>query len=504
MAMSWRAKGVLPEAAAVASAAIDPPTHEPYSLFSEILDWILVPIMVIWPISFVTTFIIATDIAKRPHDQALANSVRVLVSQVRLINETPIAALPAQSQSILRADEVDTIYFRLTAEDGRLVAGDNELPAVAFDLERQERDTVYFTDALIQSEPIRIAYLVSTIRDGNTFVDVQAQVAETLNKRTKLAGAITGLVMTILFLLIPLVLFLVWFGLTRGLEPLATLKAKIQRRRPTDLSPIDPRDAPEELATLVSTINGQMARVAGQLKVQERFVADAAHQLRTPLAGLKTQAEIALVAHDSGDIRRRLEQMILSADDATHLIRQLLALARADDNELARAFESVDLNHIAREVALSWADEALRRRIDLGLETHAEPAMINGDVTLLRELISNLIDNAIKYSEDGGHVVVAVRRDNKAGRSIILEIEDGGIGIADTDRELVFERFYRVLGTGKTGSGLGLTIVRGIARRHNATIQLKTPATGQGTIVAVAFPAAPQELEPPRISTITL
>jgi two-component system, OmpR family, sensor histidine kinase TctE len=478
--------------------------HEPYSLFSEILDWILVPIMVIWPISFVTTFIVATDIAKRPHDQTLANTVQVLASQVRSINGNPVLLLPSQSQAILRADEVDTIYFRIDTEEGRFVAGDAELPTISFDLERQERNTVYFADADVQSEPVRVAYVVTTIREDDRYMDVQSQVAETMGKRNKLAGAITGLVMVILFLLIPLVLFLVWFGLTRGLMPLATLKQKIQRRRVTDLSPIDPRDAPEELASLVATINGQMARVAAQLKVQERFVADAAHQLRTPLAGLKAQAEIALQTVDLGEAKRRLEHIIVSTDQATHLTRQLLWLARADDSEAMRNMATIDLRTLAREVTLSWADAALAKRIDLAFDTENVATMVQGDATLLRELISNLVDNAIKYTPCDGRVQVRLTHAVGAERPVLLEVTDSGIGIADGDRELVFERFYRALGTGASGSGLGLAIVRGIARRHSATVTLK-PAPEGGTIAVAAFFAAPlYELPPPRISAALL
>jgi two-component system, OmpR family, sensor histidine kinase TctE len=490
-----KAKGAPP---GVASQA-----PESYSLFSEILDWVLVPIMVVWPVSFVLTYLIATDVAKRPHDQALANSVRVLASQVRLVNDNPVLLLPNASQAILRADDVDTVYFRVSDEMGRLIAGDAELPVTSFDIDRQDRETIYFTDDIVAGEPVRVAYLVTTLRDDDRLRDVFVQVAETLGKRNKLAGAITGLVMTILFMLIPIVIALVWFGLTRGLTPLAELKQRIQRRRANDLSPINPRETPEELASLVNTINGQMARVAAQLRVQERFVADAAHQLRTPLAGLKTQAEIALATPDAADVTARLQQIILSADNATHLVRQLLWLARADDQEAPQNFEPVLLSTLVREVALAWVDAALAKQISLAFEPPPSATWVNGDATLLRELASNLIDNAIKYTPSGGEVVVRLSVQAAAERPILLEVQDSGVGIADADRELVFERFYRVLGTGTSGSGLGLAIVRGIARRHNATATLKPGPGGQGTVAAVAFAAA-GDVAPQRVSESTL
>lgn len=474
--------------------------HAPYSLLSEILDWILVPIMVVWPVSLIATFVIAADIAKYPHDQSLANSVRVLASQVRLVNQNPVLLLPNASQAILRADEVDTIFFRVSQEDGRIIAGDAEIPAVSFEVDRQDRETIYFVDDTIGSEPVRIAYMVTTLREDDRLRDVYVQVGETLGKRNKLAGAITWLVMSILFILILIVVLLVWFGLTRGLAPLVELKQRIQRRRATDLSPINPREAPEELASLVNTINGQMARVESQLRIQERFIADAAHQLRTPLAGLKTQAELALATPDSADISARLQQIIVSADNATHLVRQLLWLARADDGEAPRSFQPLDLKALVREVTLSWVDAALAKQIDLGFDAAEGNVWVLGDPTLLRELASNLVDNAIKYTPPGGEVSVGIKKLSEGERPIVLEVEDSGIGIADADRELVFERFYRVLGTGTSGSGLGLAIVRGIARRHNAIANLKPSVNGRGTLASVAFAAAIVDLPPPRIS----
>lgn len=472
-------------------AASDSKPHAPYSLLAEILDFALVPIMIAWPIAFVVFFVIATDVANRPYDTALADSTRALASQLRLVNGEPLLLLPNPAQAILHADETDRFLYRVTRE-GVSVGGDPALAPVTFDDERHEYGRVYFRDEIIEGEETRVAFLFTTLNDGSASAEVLVQVGETLLKRKALAGSITSIVLTILYLVIPLMLFLVWFGLTRGLAPLAALKRRIERRRSNDLSPINPYDAPEELSPLIVTINEQMARVARNLKTQERFVADAAHQMRTPLAGLKTQAETAMLSDDPRDVADRLTQISVSVDHASHLIRQLLTLARADDSEVPHQAQRLDLNPLVRDVMLGWGALALKRRMDFSFEPAADPAWINGDPTLLAELFNNFIDNALKYTPEGGRITVRIYRLPGGERPLVVDIEDTGIGIAEADRELVFERFYRALGTTASGSGLGLPIVRGIARRHNAAVTLFPNPGGRGTLARASFPAAAQ------------
>jgi two-component system sensor histidine kinase TctE len=291
---------------------------------------------------------------------------------------------------------------------------------------------------------------------------------------------------------LPLALVLVWFGLTRGLAPLARLQRTIRNRPPEDLSPINAEAAPEELAPLLASFNDLLARMTHNLEVQKRFIADAAHQMKTPLAGLRTQAELAQREGDANELQRSLRQIAESTDRATRMVNQLLALARAEHGagETA-AMVPVDLDQLARTVVQDWVAQALAQNIDLGYEGSSGDCHIRGTPMLLREMLHNLVDNAMRYcfvrtpsgpptlaaaglaasapATAEGAVTVRVQR---RGQSVVLEIEDTGPGIAPEERARVFERFYRVLGTQKDGSGLGLAIVREIAAQHRAALLL--------------------------------
>jgi two-component system sensor histidine kinase TctE len=264
----------------------------------------------------------------------------------------------------------------------------------------------------------------------------------------------------------------VWFALTRGLSPLAALQDHIRARRPDDLSPIDASAVPEEISPLVRSLNDMLARLSQSIQLQKRFIADAAHQMKTPLAGMRMQSELAMRQSDSAEIRHSLEQLSKSSESATRMINQLLALARAETQAAQNmAFEKIELTELSRDVVQEWVQVAMLRRIDLGFETENVALSISGNPTMLREMLNNLIDNALRYTPVLGSVTVRVQADNKQ-RQAILEIEDTGPGIPLSERAHVFERFYRILGTDVEGSGLGLAIVREIAIRHGVDIEL--------------------------------
>jgi two-component system sensor histidine kinase TctE len=235
----------------------------------------------------------------------------------------------------------------------------------------------------------------------------------------------------------------------------------------------------------IHSINDLMAQLAQSLLAQQRFVADAAHQMRTPLAGLKTQAELVLRQSDRREVEHAMRQIAASADRASRMVTQLLALARADSDAPGGA-RLLDLNTLAREATLAWVPRALEKRIDLGFEGAETPALVDCDPVLMNELLGNLIDNALRYTPAGGHVTTRVRCAN----DVTVEVEDSGIGVDEADRELVFERFYRVLGTGTEGSGLGLAIVRAIAEAHRGRAFLLPNPGGRGTLVSVILPSA--------------
>jgi two-component system sensor histidine kinase TctE len=389
---------------------------------------------------------------------------------------------PASARAMLRADEVDTLYYQVTGLHGELVAGDRDVPWTEIP-ERIDPDEILFRDDSINGEEIRVAYAFLPAPSGR--VPVLVQVAETRNKRGNLASRIISGVLLPQFAIIPLAVVLVYLGLSRGIAPLNRLQARIRRRRPGDLSPIPIRGVPEELRPVIVALNEMMGRLEENLQAQQRFIADAAHQLKTPLTGLKMQTELALEEDDPEQLREFVARIASGTDRAVHLATQLLVLARAEaSHEKVHSVEPVDLEVLAKQAAEDWVPRAMGAGIDLGFEGTGWPLTIDGIPLLLRELLKNLIDNAVKYTARGGRVTIRTR----AGAQAVLEVEDNGIGIPEADRERVFERFYRVLGNDADGSGLGLPIVKEIADLHRAAVALEVPDSGQGTLVRIAFP----------------
>lgn len=484
------------------------PRRARLSLFGEILDWLLVPLMLLWPVSIVLTYVSAKSLSNPPYDRALAESTQALAEQLKLVNGRVSVDLPRPASEILRADDSDTVYFQVLGTRGEFVAGDAELP-LPDEYEAVVPGLVLFRNDFLHGVELRIAY-VHTAPPGLSTSDPArqvrlplVQVAETLNKRTELANEVVKGVILPQFIVLPLAVLLIWFGLVRGLVPLAELSQRIGRRKPGDLSAIDTQAAPEEVAPLIRSINQLMQRLDESVKGQQRFVANAAHQLRTPLAGLKTQTELALLqlhgTGDSAELRRSLEQMALSTERAARMVSQLLALTRAERSGTADALpplQPIALDNLMRERVREWVPAALAKRIDLGCdEARARPLEIDGDPVLLAELVNNLIDNAIRYTPEGGVINVHVRASAETpALGVMLLVEDSGPGIPEQERELVFERFYRVLGSDPEGrnldgSGLGLAIVREIAQKHQARVTIGTSALG-GALFTTLFPHA--------------
>jgi two-component system, OmpR family, sensor histidine kinase TctE len=493
---------------------------EQRSLFGEILDWMFAPLLLLWPLSVAVTFLIARSLADAPFDRALDDRTEALAQQVRIASDRVVVILPRAARDFLAADEEDVTYFQVIGARGQLLAGEADLPRPGlYDYPVPGKVKLRTVD--YRGDQVRIGYLYIDVTDGQEIEQVLVQVAETLDKRTRLANEIIKGVIFPQFMILPVAVLLVWFGLSRGLAPLKSLQRRIRDRAPDDLSPIDPRGAPEEIAPLVDAFNDLLERLHTTISVQKRFIADAAHQMKTPLAGLSTQSELALRERDPAELRRTLEQIARGSQRAAHLVSQLLSLARTENLREAATLAPLDLAAFAREVVSDWVPAAIERGIDLGLEAgeaegsgdvdaraqaQAEPdesdldedededtpsCRILGHPILLREMLNNLVDNALRYTPHGGRVTVRVAG---GGGRVFLEVEDSGPGIPEGERELVFERFYRVLGTGVDGSGLGLPIVREIADQHGASIEIDDAVPGgnpPGTLITVAFAVVP-------------
>ena len=466
----------------------DKPEKGQRSLFGEILDWMLAPLLLIWPISVALTWLVAQGIANKPYDRELGEMARTLGLQATA--EAPQGrsarsryALAPEAAALLRADETDTIFYQVLGLRGELLSGDANLPVpTQNDEETLTPWELHFRDDDVANERVRVAYLWVAPEgppEATTAELMLIQVAETLGKRSRLTNEIIKGVILPQFVILPLAVLLVWLALARGIAPLNELQRRIRSRDSSDLSPIDERRVPDEVAPLVRAINDLLGRLDQSISSQKHFLADAAHQLKTPLAGLRTQAEFAQREIDEGrsepaELKRSLHQIALSSQRAAHMVNQLLAMARAEDKEHAARRTEVNLPEIAMETVRDFVPRAFDKRIDLGYEgptADASSLRVLGHPLLIRELIRNLVDNALLYTPPHGTVTVRIVED-PFGQVSVLQVEDSGPGIPEAEREKVFQPFYRALGTNVDGSGLGLAIVREIAQQHEAEISL--------------------------------
>jgi two-component system, OmpR family, sensor histidine kinase TctE len=496
------------------------PPHKQRTLYGDIFDWMLTPLLLIlWPAGLGITWLVAQNLANKPYDRALESNANALAQLVQVKGHRALLDLPKPAQEILRADELDTVYYQVLGLSGELLAGERDFPAPTD--EEITPGLVRLRTDQMRGEDVRVAYLwVKTNSPLNESVLVQ--VGETVEKRSKLATDLVKGVMLPQFITLPFTVLLVWLGLSYALKPLNQLERTVRQRKPDDLSPLDDQAVPREVAPLVSSVNDLLLRLQRSMETQKRFLTDAAHQLKTPLAGLRMQADLAVREGTNEEmLKHSLMQIARSSVRATHTVNQLLALARAEASGRNFNFHSLDLTGVVREVVQDSVPMALEKRIDLGFEAphesqqahEAEGAdqekflsiMVKAQPTLLKELIRNLLDNALHYTPEGGVVTVRVGLDhlpmptmsgNKAREQTQLiqawiEVEDNGPGIPKDERELVFQPFYRALGTHVDGSGLGLSIVREISQQHGIDIDLKETNPGQsqpGARFSLRFP----------------
>src|SRR5262245_2353833 len=318
--------------------------------------------------------------------------------------------------------------------------------------------------------------------------DLVIQVSQPLAVREARAARLALHTLAPFGVLMPVLALLVWWIVGRALEPLRTVTGRVASRRPGTFEPLSQTGLPEEIQPLVSALNELLARLEAALEHERAFIADAAHELRSPLTALDLQLQTFESAADEQGRARALAPLRAGVERATRLVGQMLSLAREQQGPRP-APGAVPLAPLAVAIVEEMLALADRRRIDLGLGA-AEPVAVQGDPEALRTLLRNLVDNALRYTPEGGRVDVSVRRDAAAeGRAAMLEVVDTGPGIPERDRARVFDRFYRVPGTASTGSGIGLALVRAIAQRHQGRVELATGPGGVGLAVRVVLPA---------------
>lgn len=433
---------------------------EPLGLRQRLLFALLVPLILILVVSSILDFHLAKQTAASAHDQALADIVFDLESHIRKHPSHTYLDLAEETEAMLRSSAPDTVYFAVREATGKVLAGDADLPEFEFPRNDQPR----FLDGSHRGKAVRIA-LHRLKLPGS---ELQIIVMETTEKR-KDAGQriLTAMVMPNLAVIFA-TLLAVLFGVRHGLLPLRTVEREIAARSVTDLREIELASVPSEVRPMLSRLNELFSLLRASAEVQQRFIADAAHQLRTPLAGLQTQLDLAASEGAFSHNAERREYIEEATARIGHLLSQLLAYAQAEASRpIDKSFEAVSLNQLVETSASQFLDAALAKDIDLGFEI--APATTQGLSWMLQEALGNLIDNAIRYTPRGG--VITVRCGEVEGLAF-LEVEDSGPGISDEQRQHVFDRFYRIPGSPGNGCGLGLAIIREIAQLHRAEILL--------------------------------
>lgn len=451
------------------------------SLRSHLMERLLTALFWLWLVSTIVGYFATLNYANQPHDLVLLQRAQALAEQMKLgsgqerLDYQPI--LPDGTEPGMP----DKVVYTVSDSNGNKVAGNANLSRpVSY---RRGKTGPLFSNSEREGEKTRMVSLVYPGAEGAKLY--QLHVSETTHQRQELVRGILANIVIPQLLLILISAGAVWYGLKEGLAPLERLREEVASRQRDDLNRLDESKAPVEVRPLIGAVNDLLERLQQVLQAQKRFVADAAHQLRTPFAGLKTQAELALRESDVERKQHALQHMLTSTRHGTHLVNQLLVLARNEPGgQGTDTFTMLEIVPLAQICAMQWVPMALEKKIDLGFESEVNQIWIHGDGSSLKEMLCNLVDNAIRYTQAEGHITISVAVEQ--GR-VVLRVEDNGRGIEPQHRERVFERFYRVLGSGQSGSGLGLAIVAEVVKRHGAEIKLEPGTNGEGTRVSVYF-----------------
>jgi two-component system, OmpR family, sensor histidine kinase TctE len=458
-----------------------PRANEP-SLRRSLIIWLLGPLLVLLLLDTLLTSSTSVKISHQAHDRSLHDMAREIFLHVRQNNGTLHLDMSPAVERILLADQDDTVHYKVWTGSGVALGGD---PDIRFPGDvRLAAHQPAFHDDTLHGLSVRMVTVAMPLEERPGADAVVIRVAETLHKRNRLAREILFSVFAPQLLLILFATGAVYYGVGRGLQPLQTLRRAVSSRSHLDLSPIEVNKVPGEVRPLVEEINSLLARLHNTFDFQSRFIADAAHQLKTPVAGIKAQIELALRETGYERMQHSFAHLYVSADRLSRLVGQLLSLARNEPGAAQNLdFRPLDLKALALEVTMNWVPEALKRNIDLGFEGPDDTVIIDGDPHRLREMINNLIDNAVRYSQDNGRVTVRVGGEGRPQ----LSVSDDGPHIPVEERKRIFQRFHRLLGTQTDGSGLGLAIVSEIAALHEATITLDEDLDGIGNTFTVHF-----------------
>ncbi len=451
------------------------------TLRGQLLVGLLVPLIAIAFVNVWFSYLNARRTAYIALDHTLLASANSIAEQIRANGSGINVSIPPSALGMFAAGFADIVYYRVTDAHGRLIVGYMDLPP-----DPQRSLSTDFYDARFRGAQLRLVTVSQPVPSQNTTLNALVTVGVTLNSTDAMirdlwvqSGFQQGALVAIAFVL-------AWLSVLRGFKPLLRMGREVTARRPNEFKPFDEDAVQRELLPFVRALNRYMERLSRQLASQRRFIANAAHQLRTPLTLLRTQAQMALREDDASLKDEAARGVIETTKQMTRLTNQLLILSKSEGDSLAAAAALVDVVQLTRKVLEEYADLAVERNTDLAFEAAVPSAYTFGDATMLREVVANIADNALRYAA-GTALDVSVDIEN--GR-IVLRVCDRGPGIPSEDRELVFERFYRVRDrAGRAeGSGLGLAIVREIVTASGGTVELANNRDGAGLAVTVSLP----------------
>jgi two-component system sensor histidine kinase TctE len=459
------------------------------SLRRRVAWWLLPPLALLLLLNAVWSYKVAMDAANRAYDRSLTASLKSIAENIHATGGRISVDVPYSALDLFEEGVQERVYYAVIGPSGGNLTGyDDLLPPLT--TVRTDEPTMF--DTQFRRRSIRMGALGKRLYDpelvGGDVVTVL--FAETTGARTQLALELFFGSLRRQVLLIIAGAILVMVALTSAFRPLLRLRNTILARHEEDLTPIPQSEIPYELSPLIEAINHHMGRLAEMLQARRRFLADAAHQIRTPLTVLGTQAEYGRRQSDPEDMRRTFASLLASIRGAQRMADQMLTLARAEPaNGLIHERVKLNLTELAHSVAVELASLAMKRSIELAFEAPGAPVLVSGNATMLHEMISNLVDNALRYTPQRGQAVLHLAAEGGWAR---LRISDNGPGIAPAEREKVFQRFYRIPGSGDSaGSGLGLAIVREICWGHGGAVHLGEGANGGGLTVEVRLPLAP-------------
>ncbi|AZO08905.1 MULTISPECIES: sensor histidine kinase [unclassified Mesorhizobium] len=450
------------------------------SLRLQLLAWVVLPLAALATVNLWTSQRNALATADLVTDRMLVGSARAIAEQVTMAEGVLDATVPPAAIEMFDTGDRDSVYYRVETAGGRLLTGYPDLPTASGDAS---------IEAPYRDQLLRLATFSHAVIGAGPDSPIRVTVGVTLAGHDAMAKRLWLSAFAQQLALVAIAGVFVLLGLRRGLAPLIRLRDAVRSPNRSDLDPVEVRGAQSEIRPLIEALNAYMERVRAQMAAQRRFIANAAHQLRTPLALLSTQTSYALRETAADRRQEALVALQASSGRLARLAEQLLTLSRAEPGSRRPRADRIDLTEAARQVLETQAPTAITRNIDLGLE-ETGPVAVIGDGTMLREMIVNLVDNALRYTPAGGSVTVKLAVSDREG---LLTVTDTGPGIPAEEREHVFERFYRVAGSSEEGSGLGLAIVREVVEHAGGSVALGDAAAG-GLKVEVRLPlAAPDE-----------